>query len=113
MFPAYFTLIISCPLLLTAQPGTEPGRRRRDSLDCTFGSLQLLDLARKPLEVIEHRRNQFLSAGVLLRQGVGKKVEQVTGFLGSFRPTRSWSRDQLRFQLVLSEAQGSFVGLHI
>lgn len=54
--------------------GTEPEDGETAST-APFGSLQLLDLPRKPLEVIEHRRNQFLSAGVLRRQGVGKKVE--------------------------------------
>ena len=58
----------------TARHGTEPEDGETAST-APFGSLQLLDLPRKPLEVIEHRRNQFLSAGVLRRQGVGKKVE--------------------------------------
>ncbi len=120
MWPAYFTLITF--LIRTARRGTEPRAARQVQLISDLlgdprplppGRSKPLDLPRKSLEVLEDRRNQLLSAGVLRRQGVRKKVEQVARFLGSFMPIRSRSRDQVRFQLGLSEAQGPFVSLHI
>src|SRR4051794_25348547 len=65
----------------------------------------------QPYEIFKHPGDQQLPARVLRRRRTGEQCKQVARLLCCVRPSQSWSREKLLFQLLLPGAQLLLIGL--